>query len=102
MTELSCLPVGMTSAEKNVYPVCNTDESSTDADDVTPEYFEGADPCVLTGYREMQGCGSEQVGASEEGCGEDYSAIVDDQEELSFMYPAFREFSINLLAIFEG
>lgn len=57
----------------------------------------------MTGYREMQGCGSEQVvGASEEGCREDCSAIVDDQEELSFMYPAFREFSINLLAIFEG
>lgn len=44
MTELSlnCLPVGMTSVGKNVYPVCNTwDESDGNNDDVTTENFEG-------------------------------------------------------------
>lgn len=44
MTELSlnCLPVGVTSAGKNVYPVCNTwEESATIADDVITENFEG-------------------------------------------------------------
>lgn len=44
MTELSlnCLHVGVTSAGKNVYPVCNTwEESASSADDITAENFEG-------------------------------------------------------------
>lgn len=44
MTEISlnCLPVGMTSVGKNVYPVANTlDESDDKGNDVTTENFEG-------------------------------------------------------------
>jgi len=44
MTELSlnCLHVGVTSAGKNVYPVCNTwEESASSADDIIAENFEG-------------------------------------------------------------
>lgn len=44
MTELSlnCLHVGVTSAGKNVYPVCNTwEESTSSADDIIGENFEG-------------------------------------------------------------
>ncbi|XP_020626392.1 protein kinase C iota type-like [Orbicella faveolata] len=109
MTELSlnCLHVGVTSAGKNVYPVCNTwEESASSADDITAENFEGADPCILTGYREMQpvdeGCGGEQVESLEEGCGEEEHIPIVENHELSFMYPAVRRFSVNLLAIFEG
>ena len=39
---LNCLPVGMTSVGKNVYPVLNTlDESNDKGNDVTTEIFEG-------------------------------------------------------------
>lgn len=44
MTELSlnCLHGGVTSAGKNVYPVCNTwEESTSTADDIIAENFEG-------------------------------------------------------------
>lgn len=47
MTELSlgCLPVGMTSVGKNVYPV-SASSDEPDADDVTPEHFEGEGSAV--------------------------------------------------------
>lgn len=67
-------------------------------------YQPGADPCILTGYREVQpadeGCG-EQVEFLEEGCGEEERIPIVKNHELSFMYPAARRFSVNLLAIFE-
>ena len=65
----------------------------------------GADPCILTGYREVQpvneGCVSEQVESLEEGCGEEERIPIVKNHELSFMYPAAQRFSVNLLAIFE-
>ena len=69
-------------------------------------YQSGADACFLTGYREVQpadeGCGGEQVESLEEGCGEEERNSIVENHELSFMYPAVRRFSVNLLAIFEG
>lgn len=65
----------------------------------------GADPCILTGYREVQladeGCDGEQVESLKEGCGEEERIPIAKNHELSFMYPAVRRFSVNLLAIFE-
>ena len=54
--------------------------------------YQGADPCILTGYRDKD----EQEGALEEGCGEEFIRGADDYGYLS-MYPP-----INLIAIFEG
>ena len=68
-------------------------------------YQSGADPCILTGYREVQpaeGCDGEQIESLEEGCGEEERIPIAKNHELSFMYPAVRRFSVNLLAIFEG
>lgn len=65
----------------------------------------GADPCILTGYREVQladeGCDGEKVESLKEGCGEEERIPITKNHELSFMYPAVRRFSVNLLAIFE-
>lgn len=43
MTELglNCLPVGVASLGKNVYPVSTTSSAEPDAADVIPENFEG-------------------------------------------------------------
>ena len=49
-----------------------------------------------------EGCGSEQVESLEEGCGEEERFPIVENHELSFLYPAVRRFSVNLLAIFEG
>lgn len=69
-------------------------------------YRSGADSCVLTGYREVQpaqeGCGTDQVESLEERCNEEESFPIVKNHELSFLYPAVRRFSVNLLAIFEG
>ncbi|XP_058970711.2 protein kinase C iota type-like isoform X1 [Pocillopora verrucosa] len=104
MTEISlnCLPVGMTSVGKNVYPVVNTlDESDDKGNDVTTENFEGVDPCVLTGYREMDGSTNEQEEVEDlEASAQDFNLVHEElgfQDELGFLY-----LPINLRAIFDG
>nr|XP_058970711.1 protein kinase C iota type-like isoform X2 [Pocillopora verrucosa] len=104
MTEISlnCLPVGMTSVGKNVYPVVNTlDESDDKGNDVTTENFEGVDPCVLTGYREMDGSTNEQEEVEDlEASAQDFNLAHEElgfQDELGFLY-----LPINLRAIFDG
>ncbi|XP_027055550.1 protein kinase C iota type-like isoform X1 [Pocillopora damicornis] len=104
MTEISlnCLPVGMTSVGKNVYPVLNAlDESDDKGNDVTTENFEGVDPCVLTGYREMDGSTNEQGEVEDlEAPAQDFNLAHEElgfQDELGFLY-----LPINLRAIFDG
>lgn len=104
MTEISlnCLPVGMTSVGKNVYPVLNTlDKSDDKGNDVTTENFEGVDPCVLTGYREMDGSTNEQEEVEDlEASAQDFNLAHEElgfQDELGFLY-----LPINLRAIFDG
>lgn len=52
MTELglNCLPVGVASLGKNVYPV-STSSAEPDAADVIPENFEGESYVVSVWYR---------------------------------------------------
>lgn len=52
MTELglNCLPVGVASLGKNVYPV-STSSAEPDAADVIPEHFEGESYVVSVWYR---------------------------------------------------
>ncbi|CAH3038016.1 unnamed protein product [Porites lobata] len=92
MTELglNCLPVGVASLGKNVYPV-STSSAEPDAADVIPENFEGADPCILTGYR-----GKQEHDTPEEGYGENFFPEAFEYEGMNWYPP------INLTAIFEG
>ncbi|XP_022789557.1 protein kinase C iota type-like isoform X2 [Stylophora pistillata] len=104
MTELSlnCLPVGMTSVGKNVYPVLNTWEGSDDeGNDVTNENCGGVDPCVLTSYREMAGSKEEHEELGNlEASAQDFNVANEElgfQGELGLLY-----LPINLRSNFAG